>query len=121
MLTQNDVDYVASYFKVFHGVRSCNGTLTDGPSVTLDMGARHEDESYILIEGGGLPIGKFLDAAGRPYYTVHNQDGDEVYKDVHLFKAVKEAMLRYTGELFRRMSDYHAANAMAEDFANCKR
>lgn len=119
MFNHKDVEYVASYFKVFHGVQSCNGTLTDGPSITLMT--PHHDESYILIENGGLSIGKFFDAAGRPYYTVHNHEGDEVYKNVHLFQAVKEAMLRYTAELFRRMNDYHASTAMAEDFANSKR
>lgn len=106
MLTEQDEEIVKKYFSVF----------TPMPSVYLDSAARHEDESYILIEGGGLSVGKFLDGAGRPYYTVHNEEGDEVHKDVRLDGAVKEAMLRYTKELFRRTADKYATAEMAEEY-----
>lgn len=120
MLTDTEVQIVGSYFRSFY----------PAPAVALDTKQNDADESYILIEGGGLSIGKHLVPAQqvisqrfvpgyvyRIYDETGSDDGTE-YKD--LGSAVKVAMIQYATEMFRRVNDQLATAAQAEDFLQHK-
>jgi hypothetical protein len=121
MLTEQDRDEVRQYFAVF----------TPTPGVELDASQHTNEESYLLIEGGGLSIGKILVdvpslATGGKVkahrYFVYNHEGeDDGGQYTGLGFAVKQAMLAYAAELYRRVEDRIVTAAQAAEWENSKR
>ncbi len=108
MLTDADVAEVREYFGVFNPV----------PAVALDEKQNTADEAYILIEGGGLSIGKHDVGRLGSVYRVYDHEGDDDgITHFNLPAAVKAAMGYYAAELFRRVNDRLATAAQAAEFA----
>lgn len=117
MLTGDDMRTVATYF----------GAFKDTPLIALDTQQNTADESYILIDNGGLSIGKHLRPAqavvskrfvpGYVFlvYNEHGEDDGQEYK--YLDSAIKAAMQAYAAELFRRTNDKLATAAQAAEYA----
>lgn len=115
MLTSDDMTTVARYFQAFKNT----------PVVSLDTRQNTAEESYVLIDNGGISIGKHLRPAQSVIskrfvpgyvYMVYNHEGEDdgtEYKD--FASAIKAAMLAYAAEMFRRTNDDLAAAAQAEE------
>lgn len=113
MFNQQDRDTVQQYFNVFN----------PAPPVTIDAGQNTNDEAYLLIEGGGLSIGRHVEdvpalGGNRPgvRFRVYNHEGEDdgqVY--THLDAAVGVAMMAYARELFRRVNDKIVTEALAQE------
>jgi predicted transcriptional regulator YdeE len=114
MFSEQQVAEVREYFSVFN----------PAPSVELDN-QNTDEEAYILIEGGGLSIGRLphdwpmLGGGSIPghKYVVFNHEGEEsALWHRHLSEAVEEAMKVYAEKLFRRVNDRIVTNALAEEY-----
>jgi len=121
MLTERDRDEVRQHFAVFNPT----------PSVEFDASQHTDEESYLLIEGGGLSIGKILvdvpnlsearKVKAHRYFVYNHEGEDDGGQYTALGFAVKQAVVAYAAELFRRVEDRIVTAAQAEEWENSKR
>lgn len=101
MLSLNDLNEVKTFFKNFN----------PSPTIDFDPFQHDEQESYILIDGGWLSIGKI-----NNQFTVHTPDGDIDSTHNNLTHATRRTMELFARELHRREDDRQATEALAKEY-----